>query len=221
MGKTKHYTPLLTFLLFKKVRALITMASSSFSDAPNPETSEAEAKSVTIVINDNGEINYDEKTLQSIIDSNQPSATVTFVRVSGTEEGENAPTTTAAPEENLEAATATDPILLLDQEQINRLENVLRSEEAKDILGDVLSNAGNNPNESLGDFLTPTDEVTAVASTLPHLVPTPETEIKQVQPEEEKVPETKAKLSRRTRTSQRQLDRELKEEAERIRKENQ
>ena len=29
--------------------------------------SEAEAKSVTIVINDNGEINYDEKTLQSII----------------------------------------------------------------------------------------------------------------------------------------------------------
>ena len=48
----------------------------------------------------------------------------------------------AAPEENLEAATATDPILLLDQEQINRLENVLRSEEAKDILGDVLSNAG-------------------------------------------------------------------------------
>ena len=43
------------------------MASSSFSDAPNPETSEAEAKSVTIVINDNGEINYDEKTVQSIV----------------------------------------------------------------------------------------------------------------------------------------------------------
>ena len=43
------------------------MASSSFSDAPNTESAEAEAKSVTIVINDNGEINYDEKTLQSII----------------------------------------------------------------------------------------------------------------------------------------------------------
>ena len=43
------------------------MASSSFSDAPATETSDAEAKSVTIVINDNGEINYDEKTLQSII----------------------------------------------------------------------------------------------------------------------------------------------------------
>jgi len=60
------------------------MASSSFSDAPNTESAEAEAKSVTIVINDNGEINYDEKTLQSIIDSNQPSATVTFVKVSNT-----------------------------------------------------------------------------------------------------------------------------------------
>ena len=43
------------------------MASSSFSDAPDPLTVEGDAKSVTIVINDNGEINYDEKTLQSII----------------------------------------------------------------------------------------------------------------------------------------------------------
>ena len=43
------------------------MASSSFSDAPHPETLENDSKSVTIVINDNGEINYDEKTLQSII----------------------------------------------------------------------------------------------------------------------------------------------------------
>ena len=52
--------------------------------------------------------------------------------------------TAGTPEENLEAAAAADPILLLDQEQINRLENVLRSEEAKDILGDVLSNAGDH-----------------------------------------------------------------------------
>ena len=43
------------------------MASSSFSDAPDPDTLETDSKSVTIVINDNGEINYDEKTLQSII----------------------------------------------------------------------------------------------------------------------------------------------------------
>ena len=50
-----------------------------------------------------------------------------------------------ATEETLDAATAADLILPLDQEQINRLENVLRSEEAKDILGDVLSNAGKSP----------------------------------------------------------------------------
>ena len=43
------------------------MASSSFSDAPTPDSAEASAKSVTIVINDNGEIDYDEKNLQSII----------------------------------------------------------------------------------------------------------------------------------------------------------
>jgi hypothetical protein len=43
------------------------MASSSFTDSPVPDDSESDNKSVTIVINDNGEINYDEKTLQSII----------------------------------------------------------------------------------------------------------------------------------------------------------
>ena len=43
------------------------MASSSFTDAPEADSFDPENKSVTIVINDNGEINYDEKTLQSII----------------------------------------------------------------------------------------------------------------------------------------------------------
>ena len=55
------------FFVDKKRTKNRNMASSSFSDAPDPETLEADAKSVTIVINDNGEINYDEKTLQSII----------------------------------------------------------------------------------------------------------------------------------------------------------
>merc|ERR1712203_338773 len=207
------------FFVDKKRTKNWNMASSSFSDAPDPETLEADAKSVTIVINDNGEINYDEKTLQSIIDSNQPSATVTFVRVSGTEEGDSPSTSTTnagTPEENLEAAAAADPILLLDQEQINRLENVLCSEEAKDILGDVLSNAANNPNESLGDFLTPTEEA-AVSGLLPNTGSataemagkfenlTTETET------ETKPKATATRKTRQTRTSQRQLDRELKE----------
>ena len=51
----------------KIVLSLTEMASSSFTDAPNADSLDPENKSVTIVINDNGEINYDEKTLQSII----------------------------------------------------------------------------------------------------------------------------------------------------------
>ena len=72
---------------------------------------------------------------------------------------------------------------------------------------------GNNPNESLGDFLTPTDVVSIATP------PISSTEVEQ-QPEQVHE-EAKPKNTRRTRTSQRQLDKELKEEAERIRKENQ
>ena len=84
--------------------------------------------------------------------------------------------------------------------------------------------SANNPNESLGDFLTPTEEA-AVSGLLPNTGSataemagkfenlTTETETKP------KAPATRK--TRQTRTSQRQLDRELKEEAERIRKENQ
>ena len=87
--------------------------------------------------------------------------------------------------------------------------------------------SANNPNESLGDFLTPTEEA-AVSGLLPNTGSataemagkfenlTTETEMAK--------PKTAAagtRKTRQTRTSQRQLDRELKEEAERIRKENQ
>ena len=51
-----------------------------------------------------------------------------------------------------------NPILMLDQEQINRLENVLSSDEAKSFLGEVLANPDNNPNQSLGDILTSTGQ---------------------------------------------------------------
>merc|ERR1711953_586598 len=200
--EAKHYTPLL--IILRESRFI--MASSSFSDAPNPETSEGEAKSVTIVINDNGEINYDEKTLQSIIDSNQPSATVTFVRVSGG--ADNAEAEGTAP---VDAAVPEDPILMLDQDQITKLENLLRSEEAKDFLGEVLSTPGSNPNESLGDFLTPAT-AEAVGQPPPLI---PNDEIK------EQLQQDQTKSKSNWRKSQRQLDRELKEEAEKIRKENQ
>ena len=87
--------------------------------------------------------------------------------------------------------------------------------------------SANNPNESLGDFLTPTEEA-AVSGLLPNTgSATAEmagkfenltTETEMAKPN--KAPAATRK-TRQTRTSQRQLDRELKEEAERIRKENQ
>ena len=42
------------------------MASSSFKDAPSPDEANPD-KAVTIVIGEDGDLNYDEKTLQSII----------------------------------------------------------------------------------------------------------------------------------------------------------
>ena len=144
----------------------------------------------------------------SNLDSNQPSATVTFVRVSGQAGNPEEAVDTVTPVDNA-GAVPEDPILMLDQDQITKLENVLRSEEAKDFLGEVLSNPGSNPNESLGDFLTPAPDTVGPP---PPLIPNDEVK-EQLQQEQ------KTKSNRRK--SQRQLDRELKEEAEKIRKENQ
>ena len=83
--------------------------------------------------------------------------------------------------------------------------------------------SANNPNESLGDFLTPTEEA-AVSGLLPNTgSATAEMAGKFENLTEMAKPKAPAatRKTRQTRTSQRQLDRELKEEAERIRKENQ
>lgn len=149
----------------------------------------------------------------SFQDSNQPSATVTFVRVSGADVDSDSPgsgaTNTTSGGGNLEDSiapeavveTSADPILMLDQEQINRLENVLRSEEAKGFLSEMVTN-NPNPNESIGDFLNPTEVMNPTSSSA--------------------IEEPKIKgFGKNKRRSQRQIDRELKEEAERIRKENQ
>merc|ERR1711953_624418 len=222
--------------IIKIVLSLTEMASSSFTDAPNADSFDTENKSVTIVINDNGEINYDEKTLQSIIDSNQQSATVTFVRVSGDGAGQDASSTTAenmpldALDLNPEGSgdPKANPILMLDQEQINRLENVLSSDEAKSFLGEVLANPDNNPNQSLGDILTSTGQTNvsnlttnpefALIGPPPPLIPN--SEMLDNSLTSSSTSNTKKNNANR-RKSQRQIDRELKEEAERIRKENQ
>merc|ERR1712018_420227 len=139
--------------IIKIVLSLTEMASSSFTDAPNADSFDPENKSVTIVINDNGEINYDEKTLQSIIDSNQQSASVTFVRVSGNADQDDPP---MMPLDAFDPDDPkTNPIMMLDQDRINSLENVLRSNpEAKSLLDQVLSSPDNNPNEGLENILT-------------------------------------------------------------------
>ena len=121
-----------------------------------------------------------------------------------------------------------NPILMLDQEQINRLENVLSSDEAKSFLGEVLANPDNNPNQSLGDILTSTGQTNvsnlttnpefALIGPPPPLIPN--SEVLDNSLTSSSTSNTKKNNANR-RKSQRQIDRELKEEAERIRKENQ
>ena len=110
-------------------------------------------------------------------------------------------------------------ILMLDQEQINRLENVLSSEEAKNFLGGVLSNPDTDPNEGLESLINSSIAIPPEFADIgppPPLIPNSE-----VIKEAANTAEENKKGGGNRRKSQRQIDRELKEEAERIRKENQ
>ena len=165
----------------------------------------------------------------SSADSNQQSATVTFVRVSGNG-GQDDSTPENMPLDALDlnpegsGDPKANPILMLDQDQINRLENVLSSDEAKSFLGEVLANPDNNPNQSLGDILTSgqtnvsnlTNPEFALIGPPPPLIPNSEV-LNSPSPASSNAKKNNANR----RKSQRQIDRELKEEAERIRKENQ
>ena len=111
-------------------------------------------------------------------------------------------------------------ILMLDQEQINRLENVLSSEEAKNFLGGVLSNPDTDPNEGLESLINSSIAIPPEFADIgppPPLIPNSEV-IKESATTAE---ENKKGGGGNRRKSQRQIDKELKEEAERIRKENQ
>jgi len=106
---------------------------------------------VTITINSKGEINVDQTALATILGSGQQSARVTFVRVG--EEGatiENqvdldASELLAAVGGQVDGGLAQDSgagvgsnaMLLLDQDQMRKLESVLESDEAKNILGEA------------------------------------------------------------------------------------
>jgi len=116
---------------------------------------------VTITINSKGEINVDQSALATILGSGQQSARVTFVRVG--EEG-----TTIENQVDLDASellaavggqvdsglgqeeggvVGASPMLLLDQDQMMKLESVLQSDEARNILGDTCDGGGEEENE--------------------------------------------------------------------------
>ena len=147
----------------------------------------AEVGDVTITINCRGEINVDQSALAEVLGSGQQTARVTFVRVDdgGLSTVENQVDLDAS--ELLAAVgqgdgggvsdvvdTGVNVGLMLDPDQLNKLEKVLESDEAKNILGDTM---------------------TEVARAAPPPPP--------------------------SRRSQRQVDRETRQAAEKIRAENQ
>ena len=122
------------------------------ADTVDAVTSEAaEVGNVTITINSRGEINVDQTALAEVIGSGQQSARVTFVRVDdgGLSTIENQVDLDAS--ELMQAvgvgqsdgATVTDVVdpvnlgMLLDPQDWNKIEKVLETDEAKNLLGDA------------------------------------------------------------------------------------
>ncbi|XP_020293828.1 death-inducer obliterator 1 [Pseudomyrmex gracilis] len=121
--------------------------SSSYIIEPQ-ESSEKKDDTLIIVVNDDGTISVDEETLENMI-INQSTANVSVVRV-GQSDAENGdltltvdPPSFTHPNVNsgnthvsADPGGLVDPFLEMDQEQLERLETALHSEEAKQILGE-------------------------------------------------------------------------------------
>ena len=155
---------------------------------------------ITITINSKGEINVDQSALATILGSGQQSARVTFVRVG--EEGNTIENQVDLDASELLAAvggqvegglgqedgglvgSGPSPILMLDQDQMMKLESVLQSDEAKNILGDTSGDDGGSSGGEKGGGKV-------------------------------------GGQSGPTRRSQRQVDRETRQTADKIRAENQ
>lgn len=236
-------------------------AADSTGDPPS-----GQEKSVTIMIDENQKMFYDQNVLQSIIDSNQTSTQVTIVRLGGPGEGDPAPNAADLEEtpsvggedaaefvppdmETLDLtqgpggtsagdaqalrdllAHATlveshDPAalnpasnsIILDQEQISQLESVLQSTEAKDMLGHVMLSDEHGPlDHILASELAPDLNATGDSMSFEHSPQRPTSpDVSESRPAVESTP------GRPKRRSQRRMDKEIKEEAERIRMENQ
>ena len=107
---------------------------------------------VTITINSRGEINVDQSAIAEVLGSGQQTARVTFVKVDdeGLSTIENQVDLDASEllaavgqADSAAAGHVTDAIdtgvnvgLILDPEQLNKLEKVLESDEARNLLGD-------------------------------------------------------------------------------------
>ncbi len=118
------------------------------------------------------------------------------------------------------AAAAGNPILMLDQDQISQLESVLSSDEAKSMLGVEALMVGDDGDIVLGEAPGPgvkDDLEEDVGGQIMMQLEQPEAQNQQQQPQSPK----KSKTAPPKRRSQRQMDKEMKEEAERIRLENQ
>ena len=166
----------------------LSVAAAEAEDAVTAELAAAnEVGDVTITINSRGEINVDQSALAEVLGSGQQTARVTFVRVDdgGLSTIENqvdldaSELLAAVGQADVGVQDAVDPhAILLDLEQMNKLEKVLESDEARNFLGDAIAvSEGVNP--------------AAVSAPAP------------------------------SRRSQRQVDRETRQTADKIRAENQ
>ena len=127
--------------------------------AADTVTAELEATTevgdVTITINSRGEINVDQSALAEVLGSGQQTARVTFVRVDdgGLSTIENqvdldaSELLAAVGQADVGVQDAVDPhAILLDPDQLNRLEKVFESDEARNFLGDAIAvSEGVNP----------------------------------------------------------------------------
>ena len=168
--------------------ALSGLTVTAAEDAVTAELEAAtEVGDVTITINSRGEINVDQNALAEVLGSGQQTARVTFVRVDdgGLSTIENqvdldaSELLAAVGQGDGSVQDAVDPhALLLDLDQMNKLEKVLETDEARNFLGDAIA---------ISEGVNPAD----VSAPAP------------------------------SRRSQRQVDRETRQTADKIRAENQ
>ncbi|XP_066589494.1 uncharacterized protein pps [Prorops nasuta] len=122
--------------------------SSSYIVEPQESGIDKKDDTLIIVVNDDGTISVDQETLQNLI-MNQSNANVSVVRLGQTaadQENGEVTLTVDPPNPTMSAGASVgptgdpdafvDPFMVMDKEQLDRLESALQSDEAKQILGE-------------------------------------------------------------------------------------